>query len=342
MISINYKITVEAIEDKPLIKLLNPVGTYQSIRVFNSIDGIHLVTDSDLISNAFKWHPVKKATLHKRGDYIYRTEKSNTDPKFKAEQFDIMIGTLSKELFFVLFGKYMVGNIKEGIPKGISRNDTLRVIDIGKMASVKFEVDYDTGKVTPEKEGNLFLMVFKNNNQPSKVSNSFDIDKEKLLNTPSGFYQILPKYHTRQDTVSITSVGDELLAYAYDPVELTSDVYLNIDGCVTNSFLLQPGFSTPIRYGEDYTPLNEVRFDDGKEYIIFELVGTELKPIYHLSASNPEGSESYNTLMKSHHEFKRKYKVIASSALLTPGKIINNKSFQAILKSNPDIARVKI
>ena len=73
MISLNYKIKVDTIHDKPLKNLINEVGPYQSIKNYENVDSIRLeVKDNDLINNAFRLDKSTTGEIVSRDGFIYK------------------------------------------------------------------------------------------------------------------------------------------------------------------------------------------------------------------------------------------------------------------------------
>lgn len=372
MIKLNYKIYVETVEDPALSSLLNTTGIHQSIRNYSSVDGIRLVVEgTDLISNAFKRHKTEKTDILKKDGYIYKQEKTEYNLHQKVDYFDILdLSETTYKEFLQKFGKYIICKVNDKLPKGISMYDEIRVVEITEDTVTKigkdlYGVELHLGRVyidtllDPE---NLYVLLFRDANKIVKVDNNFDISNERLLGLQSGFYQILPKYYLSTTETFVSKTSGVLSLKTDSLVEIVSDVCLNIDGCTTNSFILQPGIEVPFTYKQDYTPLVDIKeFWTNKEYIVFEVKGNNLEPLYHLTKDGEEPTEEYKTLLKSHPEFLRKYVVLANTAtvlqisedtnrdnlpeeLKTSERVylIDNTYFKQVLKDYPNLTKIKI
>lgn len=372
MININYKIGVETIEDSSLNALLNETGPFQSIKNYSSLDGIRLtVQNSDLISNAFKRHSVKQVDVHKRDGYVVKQTDINSNLRHKINNFDILeLSSISYKEFIQKFGRYIIGKVDDKLPSGISTYDQIRVVEIKDEVVTKLEKDLyglsiDHGRVyvdTILNTENLYVLLFRDVGKIIKVDNNFDISNEKLLSLSSGFYQILPKYyHSTKELYTSKSKG-QLTLQAEDVVKVVSDMYVNLDGCTTNSFILQPGLEVLVKYEQDYTPLTEVKsFWEDKEYIIFKIEENTLSPLYHITSSGEDPTEGYKQLMQSHHEFLRNYVVISDKAsmlklttqvaedeldnLLQTSEetfTVENTYFKTVLEKIPNLIKIKV
>lgn len=288
---INYRLSIET---KPDTSLPVGVGTFQSIRSYDNLDGIQLrVEDTELISNAFKKHKVFKTNLYKRDGVIFKQEGSFTQVNRDVDLFDIEESIPLKE-FFKKYSRYIVSEL----PRDLSFTDEVRYVTVGTDVRKS-----DTE--TPVK------LVFRDKGKLVPVEDKFDISLDRLLSVQDGFYQILPRYSYNLKEYFL----DGILS-TKEPSRLSSDVNLNIDGCVTNRFYTLPDSPISVTYSNDYTVLTDVELVSGKEYIIFELKGDKPQPLFYLTPDHDTVPEAYTTLMESHTEFKRKYLVIANKATL--------------------------
>lgn len=372
MIKLSYKMAVETIEDTALSSMLNETGTFQSISNYSTLDGIRLVAkDSSLISNAFKRHKTKKSDIYKRDGYVVKQEETKYNLHHKVDYFDILdLSETSYKEFLQKYSKHIIGKVGDRVPSGISMYDQVRVVEIKDNTVTKIDesmygLEISHGKVYVDStlvSDDLYVLLFRDAGKVIKVDDNFDISNERLLSLDSGFYQILPKYYHSTKELYTSKSNGKLSVQVDKLTRLVSDVYVNIDGCITNSFILQPGLEIPVRYSQDFTPLPEVKeFWDNKEYIIFKLEGTSLAPLYHITSEGSAPTEEYKTLMKSHQEFLRSYVVVSNKAFMLritdkveEDEILNlirisedtftidNTYFKTILNANPDLIKIKI
>lgn len=329
MFTLNYSIGLSLIGDKALTKTLPIPNEYQTISHYKGVDKIRLKSNSPNISEAYIRSFHKTATLYRRDNLLYKQERRSTfSDNQVVDVFDQEIERLASDVFFKKYGKYIVGILTNPVSINIVAKDEIRLVRINSRDELSFiapdsylystEIGEDgrvgvLGAIPNQEE--VFVLVFRSNSMYIKVSDTFDIDAHKLLSINSGFYEILPKYYDKDE--SFTYSNGILSSKSFET--LSSDVYVNYDGCSTNFFSLIPNTSITLSYKEDYTPYSELTFlDPSKEYILFKSEYNKLIPLYHLTSTGTPHLD-YDELKKSHTEFKRGYVIIANTATVTVG-----------------------
>lgn len=204
----------------------------------------------------------------------------------------------------------------------------------------------------------LFLLVFNNHFEYIKASDNLSLAKDFFVKYPSGFYQVNPTFENKSEYIVNKTSNSSLKLQANKIFNLTSDLYLNFDNCLTNKFKLLPTYLLNISYSlNDYSPLNLIKtFSPNYEYIVFKLEGDKFIPRFHLAPTNTSdvsGLEEYNLIMQSHEEFKKSFYVICSQINLNITKnevnletiTITNKDFDNLLNmpsTTSSIKRIKL
>lgn len=204
----------------------------------------------------------------------------------------------------------------------------------------------------------LFLLVFNNHFEYIKASDNLSLSKDFFVKYPSGFYQVNPTFENKSEYIVNKTSNSSLKLQANKIFNLTSDLYLNFDNCLTNKFKLLPTYLLNISYSlNDYSPLNLIKtFNPNYEYIVFKLEGDKFIPRFHLAPTNTSdvsGLEEYNLIMQSHEEFKKSFYVICSQINLNITKnevnletiTITNKDFDNLLNmpsTTSSIKRIKL
>lgn len=204
----------------------------------------------------------------------------------------------------------------------------------------------------------LFLLVFNNHFEYIKASDNLSLSKDFFVKYPSGFYQVNPTFENKSEYIVNKTSNSSLKLQANKIFNLTSDLYLNFDNCLTNKFKLLPTYLLNISYSlNDYSPLNLIKtFSPNYEYIVFKLEGDKFIPRFHLAPTNTSdvsGLEEYNLIMQSHEEFKKSFYVICSQINLNITKnevnletiTITNKDFDNLLNmpsTTSSIKRIKL
>lgn len=354
MFTLNYSIGLSLIEDKALTKTLPTPNEYQAISHYKGIDKIRLKSNSPNISDAYIRSFHKTATLYRRDNLLYKQEKQSTfSDNQVVDVFDQEIERLASDVFFKKYGRYIVGILTNPVPINVVAKDEIRLVRVNSRDELSFiapdsylystEIGAD-GKVevsgTILNQEEVFVLVFRSNSMYIRTSDTFDIEAHKLLSINSGFYRILPKYYDKEE--SFTYSNGKLSSKSFET--LSSDVFINYDGCSTNSFSLLPNTPTTLSYKEDYTPYSEITsLDSSKEYILFKSENNKLIPLYHLTTTGIPHLD-YDELKNSHTEFKRGYVIVANIATVTVGGSntikVENAVFNEILAKHNQLIKV--
>lgn len=238
-----------------------------------------------------------------------------------------------------------------------------RVLKFSKVPSTNYTLDLANKTINSSSlllgsDLKLFLLVFNNHFEYIKASDNLSLAKDFFVKYPSGFYQVNPTFENKSEYIVNKTSNSSLKLQANKIFNLTSDLYLNFDNCLTNKFKLLPTYLLNISYSlNDYSPLNLIKtFSPNYEYIVFKLEGDKFIPRFHLAPTNTSdvsGLEEYNLIMQSHEEFKKSFYVICSQINLNITKnevnletiTITNKDFDNLLNmpsTTSSIKRIKL
>lgn len=318
----SYKLTTESIKFKNLDNALSNQSSLQYIQKYRTEDGFLLISNSEKVSNIFK-KTDELLTYQKIENGFIIDEKEGRNP--------------NTDLYMELLegGKFL-----DNPPEFLKRyNNIIKILE--KEIPYK-EVLILSAKVLPTKvvlssdpsfdsitnflyEINLILPYYY---KYEKQSNSFNINKFDLANLKSGFYNILPKYNSKDYELTKTSTGLKILNTGF--VEIYSLYKASFNGWSTQLYNIPQNSEAQISLNlNDYNNLVSIKeFKEDYKYIIFKLRENNGSKIYSpVILISPEGknpTDYFRKLLTSHPEYLKNYVFIPNKTDISIRYLKNN------------------
>ena len=346
---LNYNISIKQLENNDLKKNLKCTSPLLSLETFK-IDGeFILVSNSENVGEYFVNSSDVVSTVNKNGNFILGYNEN----KDSFENFNLDLEFISN-LKTSKYNSKLTPIINLEYNNIIEKEDEVLLLlyeeiphSFFLVSKEDYSIDFENQKlinINLDISKKYFFATKKEYLKYKKIVPNFRLKNEDFLNASDGFYQILPSYKNKTLDYNLKIDNNHLNLISKKPLKLHSNLNINFDNCVTNSFNYIPNFQIDINYGmTDYTELKDKNsFDPLKEYIIFELRNNIQVPKYFLSSENNDLDSrlDFDLLMQSHEEFKKPYSLISNKAELD---IFNSEQIKVKTQTivNKDFNRIK-
>lgn len=346
---LNYNVRIKQTENNELKNNLKYTSPLLDLKTFK-VDGEFVITsNSENVGEYFENSSEVVSSINKNGNFIVgynENPNSFVDLNINSNYIsDLKTSKYNSKLIPIIDLEFEV-DIEEEDDVTLLVYDEL-IHDFSLVLKEDYDIDLENQKIISislDLSKNYFFVLKKEYLKYKKTVPNFRLKNEDLLNTSDGFYQILPSYKNKTLDYNLRIENNTFNLISKKPLKLYSDLNINYDNCVTNSFNYIPNFQIEISYGmTDYTLLKNIEsFDPLKEYIIFELRNNIQVPKYFLSSENTDLDSriDFDLLIQSHEEFKKPFSIISSKAELD---IFNSEQIKIKTQTivNKDFNRIK-